>query len=133
MTGNDICVAYTERYRFNTLSYSWISPNIGLRMNALRRRTDSILVREVGQELLLLDTELDQIHQLNPTAKFIWQRCEGKSTEEIAQLLMVDFDVDFKVARQDVARTLGTLRNLKLIDDVAVDPGNSSTDVTEAD
>ena len=102
-------------------------------MNALRRRTDSILVREVGQELLLLDTELDQIHQLNPTAKFIWQRCEGKSTEEIAQLLMVDFDVDFKVARQDVARTLGTLRNLKLIDDVAVDPGNSSTDVTEAD
>ena len=64
---------------------------------------------------MLLDAESDQIHQLNSTARFIWQRCDGKqSAEEIADLLASEFAVELRVALKDVIETLGKLQTLNL-------------------
>jgi Coenzyme PQQ synthesis protein D (PqqD) len=82
----------------------------------LRRKSDSLLVREVEHELLLLDTAGDRVHQLNATASFIWSRCEQAQTpEELARWLVEAFDVDAEVALQDTMATLDTLRDLKLV------------------
>lgn len=84
----------------------------------LRRKSDSILVREVDHEMVLLDTAGDRVHQLNATASFIWNRCEQAQTpEELAQWLADTFDVDVAVALQDTLATLGTLRELKLVEE----------------
>lgn len=84
----------------------------------LRRKSDSILVREVKQEVVLLDTADDRVHQLNATASFIWNRCEQAHTpEELAKWLAEAFDVDADVALQDTRAMLGTLRELKLVQD----------------
>jgi hypothetical protein len=87
-------------------------------MLTLRRRLGPILVRELDADLLLLDADSDQIHQLNSTARFIWQRCDGKqSAEEIADLLASEFAVESRVALKDVIETLGKLQALNLLVD----------------
>jgi hypothetical protein len=84
--------------------------------NFLRKRLDSVMVREVDPEVLLLDTEADQIHQLNQTASFIWRRCEEVgSAEELAALVAAQFDVGQDLILKDVIETLDKLRALNLI------------------
>lgn len=85
-------------------------------MSILRTRADAVMVREIENEFLLLDTESNRIHQLNRTASFIWRRCEGAaSPATIAAELAMEFDVDEERALNDVHRTLNTLRSLALI------------------
>jgi len=82
----------------------------------MRRRRDDLVVREVGTDVLVLDLESERIHQLNPTASFIWHNCEvASSPVEIAELLAFEFDVAQDVALHDVKRALEMLRELKLI------------------
>jgi hypothetical protein len=74
------------------------------------------MAREVDDGVLLLDTESDQIHQLNHTASFIWSRCdEVASAEEIAALLAREFGVDVDVATRDVLEMLSRLQALNLV------------------
>jgi len=80
------------------------------------RRTEAIFVRELGPEVLLLDTESDQIHQLNQTASFIWGRLvDPTSAEEIAAMVAREFDVEEQVALQEVVQTLDKFQALRLI------------------
>lgn len=85
-------------------------------MSNLRRRVSGVMVREVDGEVLLLDTESDQIHQLNRTASFIWRSLDDAgSVEEIASGLAKEFDVEEDTALKDVAKTLDRLRALRLV------------------
>jgi hypothetical protein len=73
--------------------------------------------REVDGEVLLLDTESDQIHQLNRTASFIWRKCgELGSIDEIATLLVMEFDVGEDRAVRDVSETISRFRALKIVE-----------------
>lgn len=82
----------------------------------LRRRLSGVMVRQVGEELVVLDTESNQIHQLNRTALFIWQKCdEIRSSEGIAKLLATEYDISYGVAEVDVIQTLLRFRELNLI------------------
>jgi hypothetical protein len=87
-------------------------------MLRLRKKEGPVMVRELDADLLLLDVDSDRIHQLNRTARFIWQRCDGKQTaEEIADLLATEFAVESRVALKDVIETLGKLQALNLLVD----------------
>ena len=86
-------------------------------MNSPSGRTSGILVREVDGEILLLDTESDQIHQLNSMASLIWRNLkEGASASEIARRLAEQFDVDENIALADVEDILGKLGALKVLE-----------------
>jgi hypothetical protein len=85
-------------------------------MNFLRKRLSTLLVREVDPEILLLDVEADQIHQLNQTASFIWRRCEEVgSPEEMAALVAAEFNVAQDAVLKDVIEMLNKLRALNLV------------------
>ena len=72
--------------------------------------------REVDGEVLVLDGSAQLIHQLNPTASFIWQRAqEGTAALEIATALAEQYDVELETAHRDVAATLARLRELNLL------------------
>jgi hypothetical protein len=79
-------------------------------------RLGSVVVREVDGEVLLLDIESNQIHQLNETASFIWRNCrDAASVLEITRSLAGKFDVDEETAAKDVAAVLDKLQTLNLI------------------
>lgn len=80
-----------------------------------RQRAD-VKTRQVSDEMLVLDEQNGFVHQLNPTASFIWQACDGTSSAaEIAQRLSAEFAIDLETATGDVAGTIDQLRELNLI------------------
>ncbi len=83
----------------------------------LKRRT-GVQSRLVEGEMIVLDREHDLIHQLNKTATFIWEHCDGQqSAAEIANALCENFEVDEPTAVKEVLETLERLHDLELIGD----------------
>ena len=77
---------------------------------------DFTISREVNGEMLVLDGCAELIHQLNPTASFIWQQAQsGNTAEEIASALAEQYDVDPEIAHRDVTATLARLKELNLV------------------
>jgi predicted transcriptional regulator len=82
----------------------------------VRARPEGVIARESGDELLVLDTHADRIHQLNATARVIWAHLEaGSGDDEIAESLASEFEVTIEQARVDVAAALSHLRELGLM------------------
>ena len=85
-------------------------------MKNVRKRVDALLIREVGDEVVVLDVEADKVHQLNGTASSIWRMCEqAESSEAMAKILAEQYDVSPDVALKDVNETLEKLQALKLL------------------
>ena len=82
-----------------------------------KRRTN-LSARLVEGEMVVLDRHAERIHQLNATASFIWDRCDGdRSLEQIAGGIMEAFDVAWETAAQDVARTVREFADLGLLEE----------------
>ena len=91
--------------------------------HATRHQQAAVTVRQVGEELLLLNRDTHRIHQLNTTASFIWRCCEKMtSVDEIARLIAARYAVDEHIALRDVVETLSRLRELSLVMDA--EPGH---------
>lgn len=79
------------------------------------RRSD-VVVREIEGETLILDGKSGKVHQLNPTAGFIWACCDGESSVvDITNRLAVAFDVTVSSVAPDVANTIGEFHELGLL------------------
>ena len=77
-----------------------------------------LTIEESDGELIVLDKDGGEVHQLNQSAALIWQGLsEGLGTDEIAVLLTNAFDVDRKSAISDVKTTITQFCELKLLTD----------------
>jgi hypothetical protein len=74
-------------------------------------------MRSVEGEVLVLDRRKEKIHQLNITASYIWERCDGQhSVVEIAKGLAASFDVDLGTVSGHVANAVRQLEGLGLLE-----------------
>ena len=81
-----------------------------------KRRSD-LNYRTIDGETLILNREEGRLHQLNPTASFIWDCCDGNSDiAEIIDRLAAAYEVDSSTARKDVEEILSNLRSSKLLE-----------------
>lgn len=81
-----------------------------------KRRAD-VTTRDVRGETLILDRKHEEVHQLNNTASYIWQRCDGKaSVAEIALSMAHDYGVAPGDAEQDVAGLIAQFSVLRLLE-----------------
>ena len=79
-------------------------------------RRSTVKVKQVGEEMLVLDEDTGQIHQLNRTASFIWKQCDGNTSREmIAKRMIQAFDVEPADAVQDVQMAIDKLCELGLL------------------
>lgn len=84
-------------------------------MQRPNRRTE-FEERIVEGEMVVMDKESEQIHQLNQTASFIWQLCDGNhDQQQIAEELAEAFEIDADTAEADVADTLKKLEEIGLL------------------
>jgi hypothetical protein len=80
------------------------------------RRSD-IIVRYIEGEAVVLDRHSGFIHQLNHTAIYIWDRCNGQlTTAEIVSQLMLTFEVNESMATHDVSTMLSHFHSLRLLE-----------------
>lgn len=76
----------------------------------------NLAVSQVDDQMVVLDREAGQIHQLNGVARFVWECCDGKtSQEEMVSRLQDVYDVSREVAEEDVATVIGQFRELGLL------------------
>ena len=81
------------------------------------KRRNDVNVRILDGEAVVLDRQAGLIHQLNQTASYIWDRCDGQFTvAEIANQLAAAFDVDADTAVHDVATAIQELHRLRLLE-----------------
>jgi len=80
-------------------------------------RTD-LLVRQIGEETVVLDRCSNQIHRLNQSASFVWQHCDGRRTvHQICDELIQAFDVDTSLAERDTEKLVEKFNALGLLED----------------
>jgi hypothetical protein len=84
---------------------------------ALRpQRRPDIRTRLVDGETIVLDRREEFVHQLNKTASYIWERCDGRySPAEIADEVCAAFEVDHLTALRDVLDIVKELERRKLL------------------
>ena len=74
-------------------------------------------LQQVGDEGLLLNVDNDELHQLNATAYFIVEHCDGECTlDDIVQNVVECFEIDEETAKQDVAEIINQLGEAKLVE-----------------
>ena len=77
--------------------------------------------RTVDDETVILDRDGERIHQLNATASFVWDCCEGKmDTNSIAAELAEAFGVDPNRTVKDVSEIVLQFSGLGLLEEVGV-------------
>lgn len=80
-----------------------------------RRRTDVVLLDTSSRSLVVAEGQ-QVTHVLNPTARAIWELCDGATTVgEIADAVCTIFDVTHDEAMADVARALEQLAAAGLV------------------
>src|SRR5712692_2073425 len=85
-------------------------------VNYPRRRSD-VNSRVVDGETVVLDRQNGLIHQLNHTATYIWERCDGRATVgEIAAPPAWKFGVASEVADKDFWKVTRPFQDLQLLE-----------------
>ncbi len=73
-------------------------------------RKPCIFVQDIGREVLLYSAQEKVFHILNPTAKIIWELCDGKHTiEDMEQVIRAKFSFsNGHDVMKDIQQTLQT-------------------------
>jgi len=81
-----------------------------------KRRAD-LSFREVDGEAVVLDRRLGKVHQLNRTASYVWQHCDGRTeVGEIVASLARSYGVEPGDVEGDVAAVMAQFAELRLME-----------------
>ena len=87
------------------------------RRTAIPVKRNDLTRHDVDDEALVYDPGRRATHRLNCTARFIWERCDGKRTcDAIAQGLTEVWDVALDEARADVEATIKLMARYQLVE-----------------
>jgi hypothetical protein len=79
-------------------------------MRRLPQRRSDVGLRDDGQETWLVTGDPTVAHLLNPTARAIWELCDGTTTlEEVVSAICEIFDVPHSTALTDVTNVVDQL------------------------
>jgi hypothetical protein len=81
------------------------------------RVKQGLFAQLVDGDLLILNRERGEIHQLNPVAGFIWDKLDGQNTlEQLVMAITEKYDVEHDTAKRDLESLLKALSDLNLIE-----------------
>ena len=77
---------------------------------------DTVVARELGDELVLLDLKAGTYFGLDPVGAVIWQAIDGSATfDDLCSTALAEFEVEEAVLRRDVAELVETLEGKGLV------------------
>ena len=84
---------------------------------AMPLRNPDITLQDIGNEVVLYSATADAVHVLNPTAKLIWELCDGQHTlVDIEQALQTHFAIPAdRDVMADIRQTLATFNQKGLL------------------
>lgn len=85
-------------------------------MNSRPLRKGEIVQRGTDQTWAIYERESDSLHELNASARAIWELCDGETTpEEMAKALSELTGMELQEALGEVTRTIHTLKSSGLV------------------
>ena len=75
----------------------------------------SVIETELPGELILLDPETQEMFSLNESGRAIWRAVPGRSVDEVATLLVSEYEVEEDAAREDVRGLVARLAEAGLL------------------
>ncbi len=85
-----------------------------LPLNAIPYRNSNVVER-LGDELLLFDTEVGTLFEVNESGRNIWMLCDGQRSIDMINKKMARKSVNRDRARRDASAFLSKLKELNLI------------------
>jgi len=83
----------------------------------VKLRADNLMWRQVGDELMVLDTNSSEYLAINKTGVALWPLLLAGATRDVlAEALAENFHIDFATAATDAARFLSSLEDLGLLE-----------------
>ncbi len=84
----------------------------------LPRKRGTVVLRELGDEAMLYDPQGDLVVKLNPTARQIWEMCDGKrSPNEMVRALQESFVVSADAElEEDVSQAIHSFQTAGLLE-----------------
>ncbi len=80
-------------------------------------KNQHVIARKIDNEILLLNEENSEIHQLNQTATLIWEFCNGENTiDDIIEALAGTYNVESTKLSDDVDSIINSLKDLGLLE-----------------
>jgi hypothetical protein len=97
---------------------------VSAKLPRLPRRRDDVLLHDETSGSLLTVPGRDAMHVLNPTARAVWELCDGQTTvDEVADAICQVFSVQRGIAVRDVRDVLQRFVDAGLVDPTADDSG----------
>ncbi len=79
---------------------------------ATPKRNERVAARVVEGKALIVVIDQKQLHTLNEVGTRVWELCDGRSMDAIAEALVEEFEVDKQTALRDVESFVRELRQL---------------------
>jgi pyrroloquinoline quinone biosynthesis protein D len=80
--------------------------------SATPKRNERVAARVVEGKALIVVIDQKQLHTLNEVGTRVWELCDGRSVDAIADAVVDEFEVDKQTAMRDVQRFVDELRAL---------------------
>ncbi len=81
------------------------------------RPRDDLAARSIAGEAVVVTPADSKVHELDPVATFVFERCDGeRSGHDLVRLLLEAFEVAPDVAERDVALLLRTFAERGLVE-----------------
>ena len=72
--------------------------------------------QKIDEQILILNPEKSEAHEINESAGFIWQELDGHKTyEQVFQNFIDSYEVDSNTAKEDFSETVRKFLDLGLI------------------
>ena len=79
-------------------------------------RVSRVIETDLGNELVLLDPETQEMFSLNETGRCVWRTLPAEGEEPLVEALVAAYDVSRAAAEADVRRLLTELLDAGLIE-----------------
>ena len=87
-----------------------------IRLDSIPIPVNGLYVKELGDAIIILSDNGDELHSLDEVGGFIWRSINGSSTvQDIIVMLLQEYDVGKSQAEEDIKNFLFELEEKKLI------------------
>ena len=79
-------------------------------------KTKGFVIRELGDELIIISENGSEMHTVDEIGSFIWKNINGKNTiQSIVDRICNEYEVKKQIAQKDLMNFIKSLINKKLI------------------
>ena len=79
------------------------------------RRHPDVAFRVIDGQAVIVVPATQSMHTLNDVGTFVWEKCDGRTVDEVVGLLVEEFEVEAATARGDLEAFVAELTGKRML------------------